>query len=233
MTEQKLRAGFSSRMGAALAVGLVGSLFVACASGTPEQTEPVVTAAPDPVVTAQPTADVEPTTQPSASVDTPPASTLPPPSGRPPVVFEKADKVSGSFGATPAAKLVTTAEKAVFRIPEYALGDSYLITFMLDKKAAKKAKGGVGSVYRIQAQVPPAEDFSTVVSRGPKFQVHLPAGKVASPNLAIGETKKDDKGKESIEWKVIAPLKIEDGLAVFEIEGFANSMLQITSEAPQ
>lgn len=215
-----------------LALGLAaGSAFVACASSTPEQNEPEVTAQPTADVAPQPTAT--PTVEPTATVEAPPASTLPPPSGRPPVTFEKPDKVTNSFGATPAAKLITTAEKAYFRIPEYALNESYLITFMIDKKVVKKAKGGVGSVYRVQAQVPPAEQFSTVVSRGPKFVVALPTAKVASPNLAVGETKTDDKGKETIEWKVIAPTKVEDGLALFEIDQFTNSILQITSEAPR
>ncbi len=206
----------------------------ACASSTPTQTEPTAeaTAVPEPTATAEPTSEPVASATASATVDAPPASTLPPPSGRPPLMFEKTDKITETFGATPAAKLVLKAEGAWMRIPEYALGEGLLITFMLDKKAPKKAKGGAGSVYRLNAQVPPAEDSRPVTSKGPAFELRLPTAKVATPNLAIGEMKKDDKGKDTLVWKVVAPKKTEEGFATFEITEFTNPILQITSEAP-
>jgi len=206
----------------------------ACAASTPVQTEPTAEVTATPEVTADPTSvpSADPVATGSAAVDAPPASTLPPPSGRPPLVLEKTDKITDTFGATPAAKLVLKSEGGWFRIPEHALTDGVLITFMLDKKPAKKAKGGVGSVYRLNAQVPPAEESRTTTSRGPAFELRLPTVKVASPNLAIGEVKKDDKGKETIVWKVIAPKKTEEGFATFEISEFTNPLLQVTSDAP-
>jgi hypothetical protein len=189
--------------------------------------EPVMTAAPIAMPTAEPTA--EPTA--SATAEAPPASTLPPPSGRPPLIESKPESITGSFGATPAAKLELTKEGAVFRIPEYALGEGLSITFMIDKKG-KKAKGGAGSIYRIMAQQPPAEEAKTVTTKGPMFTLMLPKGTVASPNLAVGEQKKDDKGKDIVEWTVIAPKSTDDKTATFELGGFTNAFLQITSEAP-
>lgn len=215
------------------------SLFASAAacSSTPKENEPETTATPD--TTAVPTTEAtsaptaEPTTQPSASASTPPASTTPPSSGRPPMTSEGKEKVSGTFGATPAAKLTITTDSSVFRIPEYALGDGINITFMLDKKPPKKAKGGAGNVWRVQAQKPPAEETTLVTSNGPKFILRLPTAKVGSPNLAVGEIGKDDKGKETVTWKVVAPAKTEEGFATFEIAEIGNTLLQITSEAPQ
>ncbi len=107
----------------------------------------------------------DPVSSGTAAVDAPPTSTTPPPSGRPPLVLEKTDKITDTFGATPAAKLVLKNEGGWFRIPEHALSDGLLITFMLDKKAPKKAKGGVGSIYRLNAQLPPAEESHPTTSR--------------------------------------------------------------------
>ena len=147
------------------------------------------------------------------------------------MVESKPESITGSFGATPAAKLELTKEGAIMRIPEYALGDGVMITFMLDKKG-KKAKGGAGSIYRVMAQQPPAEEAKTITSRGPAFTFMLPNAKVGSPNLAIGEPKKDDKGKETIEWRVVAPTKTEGDKVTFELTTFTNAYLQITSDAP-
>jgi len=208
----------------------VGAIVAAGCSSTPKpQDDAVLT--PAPVKTAEPMPEptVEPTAEPTA--DAAPASTLPPPSGRTPLIESKPETITGSFGATPAAKLELTKEGAVFRIPEYALNEGLMITFTLDKKG-KKAKGGAGSIYRLTAQLPPAEEARTVATRGPMFTLVLPKGTVAAPNLAMGEQKKDDKGKDIVEWTVIAPKSTDDKTATFELGGFTNTFLQITSEAP-
>ncbi|MBL8742789.1 MAG: hypothetical protein JNK04_16890 [Myxococcales bacterium] len=222
-----------SRTALWLAVPCAAAL-AACAASTPTQTEPTAEATAVPEVTAEPTSvpSSEPTASATATAEAPPASTLPPPSGRPPLLVEKTDKITDTFGATPAAKLVLKNEGGWFRIPEHALNEGILVTFMIDKKAPKKAKGGAGSIYRLNAQVPPAEESRTITSRGPAFELRLPTAKVASPNLAVGEAGKDDKGKDTIVWKVIAPKKTEEGFATFELTAFTNPILQITNEAP-
>jgi hypothetical protein len=214
--------------------GIVSTVALAACSSSgsqPAQVEPE----PTPAVTAEPTSEPEPvaTAAPTAeaTATAAPADTTPQPSGRPPVSYSNPEKITETFGATPAAKLELGKEGVILRIPEYALQDGVLLTFMVDKKA-KKAKGGAGGIYRLFAQQPPSEDFRAVSSRGPKFELKLPSAKVASPNLAIGEIKKDDKGKEVVEWKVLAPTKKDDTSATFELTDFTNAYLQITSDAP-
>jgi hypothetical protein len=147
------------------------------------------------------------------------------------LIVSGTEKVSDSFGATPAAKLELGKEGAFFRIPEYALGDGMLITFAFDKKG-KKTKGAAGSIYRLTAQQPPAEEARTCTSKGPAFLLRLPDAKLSPANLAIGEPKKDDKGKDTIEWKVVAPKATEPGFVTFELTEFTNAYLHVTSEAP-
>ncbi|NUP07827.1 MAG: hypothetical protein HOW73_17405 [Polyangiaceae bacterium] len=215
------------------ACALLAVALWACSSSTPQQTEPEVTAEPTsapPEVTAEPTS--APTAEPTSAPTAEPTATGPKSSGRPPMTAEGKDKVTGTFGQTPAAKLTITADQSVFRIPEFALNDGILVTFMIDKKPPKKAKGGIGTVYRVMAQRPPAEETSTVSSAGPKFTIKVPTGKNASANLAVGEIGKDDKGKETVTWKVVAPAQKEEGFATFELADFGNTMLQVTSEAP-
>ncbi len=204
-------------MSQSLRFGLVSVLVLAaCSSNQPPQ---------PPVETSEPA--------PTASAEAPPAPTSdkPAPSGRPAVSYANAEKITETFGATPAAKLELGKEGTILRIPEYALSDGVLLTFMVDKKG-KKAKGGAGTIFHLYAQMPPSEDFRAVSTKGPKFELTLNSAKVASPNLAIGEIKKDDKGKEVVEWKVIAPAKKDDTSATFELTDFTNAYLQITSEAP-
>lgn len=211
---------------------LVSFVLAACSSTKEPVTEP--TSTPPETVTPEPTTAPEvptaaPTTEPTAEV---PVSTGRPPSGRPPLTFSKPDKVTETVGASPITTFVLDSEKARFKVPEWALEEGILLTFLVDKKAPKKAKGGAGSVFRLQAQIPPAESFSPVSSAGPKFELKLPTAKVGSPNLAIGTAKKDDKGKDIVEWKVVAPTKVEGDFAIFEISEFNDSLLQITSESP-
>lgn len=214
-----------------LALGLF--LLAACSSGNAPVTEPSQ-APPTASVTAEPVVTAAPTVSASAEpvVEAPPVSTERAPSGRPPVSYEKADKITETVGASPVVNFVLKSENARFKVPEWALNEGLLLTFLVDKKAMKKAKGGAGSVFRLQAQNPPAETYSTVVSAGPKFELRLPTAKVGSPNLAIGTPKKDDKGRDIIEWKVIAPKAVADGFATFELTEFTDTLLQITSEAP-
>lgn len=207
---------------------LLAALAFGCSSPTPEpKVEPEPTSAPPPKMTAEPTAEAsaEPTAAPSST------SSTPPPSGRPGVSFAGAEKITNTFGASPSAKLELGSEGATLRIPEYALNDGVLITFMIDKKIKKGPKGGQGAVYRLQGQNPPSEAYATIVSRGPAFVLRLPT-KIASPNLAIGETVVDEKGKETTTWKVVAPTKKDDGFATFEVSQFTNTMFQVTSDAP-
>jgi hypothetical protein len=207
-------------------------VLVACSSNKPEpQIEPEPTA---PLDTAPPVAEPDPVPTATASADAPPVaptSDKPQPSGRPPVSYSNAEKITETFGATPAAKLELGKEGTILRIPEFALSDGVLLTFMVDKKG-KKAKGGAGTIFHLFAQMPPSEAFKPVSTKGPKFELTLNNAKVANPNLAIGEIKQDDKGKEVIEWKVIAPAKKDDKSATFELTDFTNAYLQITSEAP-
>ena len=207
------------------------ALLLGCSAPTPEpKTEPEPTAEPKPATTAEPEATTDPTSAPSASASS--GSSVPPPSGRAGISFSGSEKITNTFGASPAAKLDLGPDGAWLRIPEYALDNGVLITFMIDKKVKKAAKGGVGAVYRLQGQNPPSEAYSTINTRGPAFVLRVPTAKVASPNLAIGETLTDEKGKETTTWKVIAPKSKEDAFATFELTGFTNTMLQVTSEGP-
>ena len=210
---------------------LASALLAGCSSPTPEpKAEPVVTAEPPPAHTADPEASASAPAPSASAVDTAPST--PKPSGRPGVSFSNAEKITNTFGASPSAKLELGTEGATLRIPEYALGEGgVLLTFMIDKKA-KKAKGGAGAIYRLQGQIPPAESFATITSKGPAFVLRLPTAKVGSPNLAIGETATDPKGKETLTWRVVAPAKTEEGFATFEITTFTNATLQVTSDAP-
>lgn len=202
--------------------------FVACSPAVkpvdPNDSVPI----PTPTQTATPTAEptAEPTSEPTSVA---PTSSLPPPSGRPPLAVSKLDKITDSFGATPAAKLELTKENVVFRVPEWALNDGVLLTFMLDAKA-KKSKGAISSVYRLFAQQPPSESFLSVSSRGPAFTLRMPT-KSATSNLAVGEASVDDKGKETITWRVLAPAKTEEGFVTFEFTAFTNLYLHLTTEA--
>jgi hypothetical protein len=222
---------FSGKRALRLA-GLAALVSAAACSSTQAQTEPTAAPEPTPEVTSEPVPTAEPTASASAEVPPPaPTSTIPPPSGRPAVSRNHPEKITDTFGATPAAKLELGTEGAILRIPEWALSDGILITFMIDKKG-KKAKGGAGNIYRLAAQIPPAEAFKTVTTKGPKFELTLPNAKVASPNLAVGEPKTDEKGKETIVWTVVAPTKKDDKSATFELTEFTNAFLQITSEGP-
>lgn len=218
-----------------VALAICASALAACGGKPVEPGEP--TAEPPPPVTkAEPPAPAPaPSGEPSAAEPTAaePASTGRAPSGRPPLFFPNPTKIAEQVGETPAAKFELGGnEGAYLKVPEYAIRTAVLLTFMIDKKA-KRHKGAVGETYRLQAQIPPSADFSTVESNGPPFELKLPKVGAAS-NLAIGDTKTDAAGKETTTWKVIAPKKVDDATkaAIFELSGFTNTTLHLTTEAP-
>lgn len=210
--------------------GALGAALAALAAcGAPPPPPP-----PPPVAAPEPPPPPPPAPEPTAEEPAPPPepeSTTPKPSGRPPVVVMGAEKVADTFGATPSAKLELGNEGANFRIPEYALGDGVLITFSLDKKG-KKTKGAAGQIYRLMAQQPPSEEARTITTKGGPFTLRLPDAKLSPANLAIGEPKKDDKGRDTVEWKIIAPKSTEPGFVIFEINEFTNPYMHVTSEPP-
>ena len=112
-----------------------------------------------------------------------------------------------------------------------ALPFAVLITFSLDKKG-KKTKGAAGQIYRLMAQQPPSEEARTITTKGGPFTLRLPDAKLSPANLAIGEPKKDDKGRDTVEWKIIAPKSTEPGFVIFEINEFTNPYMHVTSEPP-
>jgi hypothetical protein len=216
-----------TKIGRALKLAALSSIpsiaLLACGGATPTPTP-----APAEPVAATPAPAPEPEPPPPAAE---PASTGRAPSGRPPLFFSNATKITEQVGETPAAKFeLGGVDGATLRIPEYALRSGVLVTFQIDKKA-KRHKGAAGETYRLQAQVPPSAEFSTVESNGPLFEIKLPkAGSAA--NLAVGESKIGEKEKETLTWKVLAPKKSDDKSATFEISGFTNAILHMTSEAP-
>jgi hypothetical protein len=224
-----------SRVSFAL-LAICASSFAACGGKPVEPGEPTTTAEPPPVTQAEsPAPAPETSAEPAASAApaAEPASTGRAPSGRPPLFFPNPTKIAEQVGETPSAKFeLGGPEGAYLKVPEYAIRTAILLTFMIDKKA-KRHKGAVGETYRLQAQIPPSADFSTVESGGPAFELKLPKTGPAA-NLAIGETKTDGAGKEATTWKVVAPKKVDDAAkaAIFEISGFTNATLHLTTEAP-
>ncbi len=220
---------------ALFALVICASTVAACGGQPVAPGEPTAEAPPPVAKPELPPPAEEEGAEPAASAAPPadPASTGRAPSGRPPLFFPNPTKITEQVGETPAAKFeVGGNEGAYLKVPEYAIRTAVLLTFMIDKKA-KRHKGAVGETYRIQAQIPPSAEFSSVESGGPMFEVKLPKNGPAA-NLAIGETKVDGAGKETTTWKVIAPKKVDDAAkaAIFEIAGFTNATLHLTTEAP-
>ncbi len=220
-----------TKIGRALKLVALSSFLAACGAST-SPAEPVEPAAPTPAPAPEPppAEEEKPAEAPPAAE---PASTGRAPSGRPPLFFSNALKITEQVGETPSAKFeIGGADGATLRIPEYALRSGMLVTFQIDRKA-KRHKGAAGETYRLQAQIPPSAEFSAAESAGPMFEVKLPRAGAAG-NLAHGEVKLDDKGKETVTWKVVAPKKTDDAAKAvfFEISGFANTILHLTSDAP-
>ena len=219
----------------ALKLVAISSLLAhsACGGSSPTTAAPVVAEpAPMPAPPAAEEAPAEPPPDPGAA-SAPAADGARAPSGRPPLFFSNGAKIAEQVGETPAAKFeLGGAGGATLRIPEYALRSGILVTFAIDKKA-KRHKGAAGETYRLQAQVPPSAEFQQVESAGPKLELKLPKTGAAS-NLAHGEVKLDDKGKETVTWTVVAPAKVDDAAksASFEITTFKDGILHLTTEAP-
>jgi hypothetical protein len=195
----------------------------------PPPTPTVEAAVPAPTSTA--TAEAAPTASATAE-----AATSPPrqSSGRPPVLKSDPEEVTDTFGSSPGAKIeIGEKEIAIFRIPENALTRGVNITFKLDNKG-KTAGGQVGKIYRVTAIIPPASGPTNIDSAGPPFELALPAGSKKDANLAIGTFVTDDKGREKISWRIIAPVKIDDatGTAHFELPSISDAYLHITTKPP-
>jgi hypothetical protein len=214
--------------------GILASVLVVACS-TPAPPPPPPPPQPEVVATAEPEPEVAPEPEPTVEAPPPEAeSTGKAPSGRPPLIAMNATKVTGTFGATPAAKLRVGGEPpAELVIPEWALTQGINLTFMIDPKGKKMKTGAVGNVYGLEAQIAPEPDFVTVQSDGPPFELRLPAGQSKDANLAFGEIVTDEKG-DRIEWKIIAPKKIDDvtNTAVFELDKIVRANFHITTEAP-
>jgi len=220
----------------ALCASALGVSALSGCGGPPVQPGEPTAKPPPPVAQAEsPPPAPEPSAEPAAPAEpaAAPASTGRAPSGRPPLFFPNLTKIVEQVGETPAAKFELGGPTGAYlKVAEYAIKNAVLLTFMIDKKA-KRHKGAAGETYRVQAQIPPSADFSTVESTGPMFEVKLPKVGPAA-NLAIGDTKVDAAGKETTTWKVIAPKKVDEEAkaAFFEIAGFTNTTLHLTTEAP-
>jgi hypothetical protein len=182
------------------------------------------TAAPLPPPTAEPTPTAAPTASASAA---PTAAPDPNADSRPPVLKMDPTEITDTFGVSPGAKLELgpEGEKAILRIPENAFSTGVNVTFKLDPKA-KAAGGLVGKIYHLTSMVPPSGTPEKVATAGRPFQLQLPAGNKKDANLAIGEA-----GGAKINWKIIAPLKIDDvsGTAFFELTELGDLYLHVTT----
>ena len=144
------------------ALGLFTSV-AACSSSQTKTAEATAEAsAPPPADSAPPPAVTETASASAAPVVTAETGGLPPPSGRPAALLSGSTKVSDMVGGSPPTKIELEKDHSVMRVPEWALNDGFLITFMIDDKG-KKAASGTGSIYHLFAQIPPAEAPSTVV----------------------------------------------------------------------
>ena len=219
-------------------LGLCALVLLAACGGEPA---PVVPPAPTDAPTAMPppttsaTAEATPpapTAAPSGAADMPPVPK--PSSGRPAVLMSDSAELSGTFGSSPGAKLeLGDKDKMTLKIPENALAKGTVITFKIDAKG--KANGApIGKILHLTAFVPPGTEPATVTSEGPPFELQMPAGSKKDANLAVGTISTDDKGREKITWKVIAPKRIEDaaGIAYFELPVLTESFIHVTTKAP-
>ncbi|MFO0757989.1 MAG: hypothetical protein U0359_15945 [Byssovorax sp.] len=200
---------------------------------TPTETPTAAPTAAAPAPTDAPVASAAPTAAPSATAD---AKAPPKPSsGRPAVLKSDPQEVTDTYGSSPGAKIIIGSGNAAgtFKIPENALRTGTVITVKLDAKA-KSTGVPIGKIFHITAFVPPANAPSNIESEGPPFEVILPAGNKKDANLAIGTVVTDDAGKEKITWKIIAPKRIDDaaGLAYYEITGFSDTLLHVTTKPP-
>lgn len=195
------------------------------ASGLP-LTFPSATAA---TVEPEPEPSAEPSAEPAASA-APEAPPPPPSSGRVAVIKSDEKSITDTFGSAPAKLELGEADKAVLRIPENALDRAYNITFAIEPKG-KSHGASAGKIYRTRAQVGGSISYSTATSSGPPFLLELPAVRIKTPNLAVGEITSDDKGREKVTWTIIAPKRVDEelGVAYFELPALADAYLHVTT----
>ncbi len=222
-------------------VGLGALVRLAAGGGAPA---PVAPPAPTeaPVVAPAPTAtalvEVAPppvsSAAPSVSAKTDMPVAPKGSSGRTAVLMSDAIELNGTFGSGQGAKLeLGDKERMTLKIPENAFGKGVTLNFKIDAKG--KAGGGlIGKILHLTLSVPPATEPATVTSEGEPFELQMPAGTKKDANLAVGTVTVDDKGREKIVWKVIAPKRIDDaiGVAYFDLTTLSESFLHVTTKAP-
>lgn len=206
--------------------------IAACSSGQSDPAEPTAepSASAPPVVSAAPLPSETPDPIPSAA---PSASAAPTyvPTGAP-LTMLNGSKSAGGQIAQAGAKIVLDSTKAWFKVPEGAMGTTLKVTFSVDDKGAQKNPKGMGSIYHIIAQDPPAVAAVKVSTNGPKFLVRIP-NTAPKANLALGAATTDEAGKVTVAWTVVAPKMTDDGGLQFEISEFADLWLQLTTEEPK
>lgn len=220
---------------------VLGFTLVACGE-TPPPANPssgelpllvsTATAAPLPPSTAEPAPTAEASASPSASAaakEPPVLSSLPGGCSRPPIVKSDEKEITDTFGSSPCGKLElgTGNDLAVLRIPENAFSTGVNVTFKIDTKA-KGVGVQIGKIYHLSSIIPPSGTPEKVTSAGPPFVLQLPAGNKKDANLAIGEIT-----PAKINWKVIAPVKIDDvaGIATYEITELGDLYIHVTTKA--
>ena len=214
----------------------LGAAAVACAGEPPkvdapppptaEPVAPAETAAPDDAVAPAATA------APEAAPDKPVSS------GRPAIQIGPQKKIQSAFGSTPASVLVlkTNAGSFTLKLTEFALRGPVNLLVEVGGRGVQ-AKGLVGEIVKIETQLADSPRFSAIKSAGPAFEVIVPLAKKKSVNLAVGAlelTEDGALGTKVKEWRVYAPLRVDEGLgeAVFELTELVPGYLHATTAAP-
>jgi hypothetical protein len=214
----------------------LGAVLFACGETPPPASPDDSGELPLKVSTAKPAelpppAEPTPTAAPTATAAASAAPTAPAAAqnedSRPPVLKMDPKEISDTFGVSPGAKLELGPddEKAVLRIPENSFTTGVNVTFKIDPKA-KAAGGLIGKIYKLTSMVPPSGTPEKVSTAGRPFVLQLPAGNKKDANLAIGEVT-----PAKINWRVIAPVKIDDAtnIATFELTELGDLYIHVTS----
>jgi hypothetical protein len=205
-------------------VSFVGLAIAACGGPKPAQppeggepTAAAATAEPAPLPSTEPTAAA------SASADASAAAPVRKPSGRTATIFESSTgHESKTCGSTPPTILKLTLkssqEPAVLSLPEFALPGGYNVTWKEAPKGQAK-KPIFGPVFQLAIQEAGQPDMIRVDTVGVPFEVRMPLWGKDTVNLAYGDIKVDEKGKEQVTWTVLAPKNVDKGLgnATFEL----------------